>query len=88
MTGSRNRIKPTLTDLPVELKRLVVHHADDSCLSDLRLVSKTFHAISTTPFGERKLASRRFVVSRYGLKGLVDLTASDLGMFFPFYMVF
>ncbi|KAH0208356.1 hypothetical protein KCU86_g8164, partial [Aureobasidium melanogenum] len=71
---------PDFKNLPVELKKLVVQHAEDSCLPSLRLVNKELNAIATKPFGERLLAERRLMLSRYSLQGLVDLTAHpDLG---------
>jgi hypothetical protein len=53
----------------------IVHHAEDSCLANLRLTSKELNAITTKPFGERLLAERRFMLSEHSLKGLVKLTA-------------
>ncbi|KAG9842184.1 hypothetical protein KCV05_g8446, partial [Aureobasidium melanogenum] len=71
---------PDFKNLPVELKKLVVQHAEDSCLPSLRLVNKELNAIATKPFGERLLAERRLMLSRYSLQGLVDLAAHpDLG---------
>jgi hypothetical protein len=69
------RSPPTFDGLPTELKKLVVHHADDSTLAKLRLTSKELNAITTKPFGQRLLAERRFVLSMHSLQGLVDLTA-------------
>ncbi|KAG9841228.1 hypothetical protein KCU68_g8734, partial [Aureobasidium melanogenum] len=71
---------PDFNNLPVELKKMVVHHAEDSCLPNLRLVNKELNAIATKPFGERLLAERRFMLSEYSLQGLIDLSAHpDLG---------
>lgn len=71
---------PNFSNLPIELKNLVVNHAEDSCLPNLRLINKELNAIATKPFGERLLAERRFMLSKYSLQGLVDLTAHpDLG---------
>ncbi|KAG9950878.1 hypothetical protein KCU85_g3309, partial [Aureobasidium melanogenum] len=79
-SGPSHRSSPDLYDLPPELKRLVVHFAEDSCLPNLRLVNKELNAITTKPFGERLLAERRFMLSEHSLQGLVDLTAHpDLG---------
>jgi hypothetical protein len=66
---------PTFDGLPTELKKLVVHHADDSCLANIRLTNKELNAITTKPFGERLLSERRFLLSEHSLQGLVDLTA-------------
>ena len=75
------RPPPTFGSLPTELKKLIVHHADDSCLANLRLSNKELNAITIKPFGERLLAERRFMLSEYSLQGLVDLTAHpDFGM--------
>lgn len=65
---------PTFDGLPTELKKLVVHHADDSCLANIRLTNKELNAITTKPFGERLLSERRFLLSEHSLQGLVDLT--------------
>lgn len=77
-TNSSNtdqRPPPTFGGLPTELKKLIVHHAEDSCLASLRLTNKELNAITTKPFGERLLVERRFMLSEYSLQGLVDLTA-------------
>lgn len=74
-SGPSQRPPPTFNGLPTELKKLIVHHAEDSCLANLRLTNKELDAIATKPFGERLLAERRFMLSRYSLQGLVDLTA-------------
>lgn len=74
-SNSNQRPPPTFSDLPTELKKLVVHHAEDSCLANLRLTNKELNAITTKPFGERLLVERRFMLSEYSLQGLVDLTA-------------
>jgi hypothetical protein len=58
---------PTFGGLPIELKKLIVHHADDSCLANLRLTNKELNAITTKPSGERLLAERRFMLSEYTL---------------------
>ncbi|KAH0301123.1 hypothetical protein KCU71_g11627, partial [Aureobasidium melanogenum] len=79
-SGPSQSPPPTFNGLPTELKKLIVHHAEDSCLANLRLTNKELDAITTKPFGERLLAERRFMLSRYSLQGLVDLTAHpDLG---------
>ena len=69
------RPSPTFGGLPTELKKLIVHYADDSCLGNFRLTNKELNAITTKPFGERLLVERRFMLSEYSLQGLVDLTA-------------
>ncbi|KAH0384574.1 hypothetical protein KCU92_g4272, partial [Aureobasidium melanogenum] len=73
-SGPSQRPPPTFNGLPTELKKLVVHHTEDSCLANLRLTSKELNAIATKPFGERMLAERRFMLSEYSLKALIDLT--------------
>lgn len=67
--------QPSFSNLPIELEKIVVYHAEDSCLPNLRLTNKELNAIVTKPFGERLLAERRFMLSEYSLQGLVDLTA-------------
>lgn len=73
--GPSQRPQPTFVGLPIELKKLIVHHAEDSCLANLRLTSKELNAITIKPFGERLLAERRFMLSEHSLKGLIKLTA-------------
>lgn len=73
--NSDQRPQPTFGGLPAELKKLIVHHAEDSCLANLRLTNKELNAVTTKPFGERLLVERRFMLSEYSLQGLVDLTA-------------
>lgn len=73
--NSDQRPPPTFGGLPTELKKLIVQHAEDSCLANLRLTNKELNAISTKPFGERLLVERRFILSEYSLQGLADLTA-------------
>lgn len=73
--GAKQCPLPTFNGLPTELKKLIVHHAEDSCLANLRLANKELNALATKPFGERMLAERRFMLSEYSLQGLVDLTA-------------
>jgi hypothetical protein len=70
-----HRPPSTFGGLPTELKKLIVHHAEDSCLANLRLTDKELNAITTKLFGERVLVERRFILSEYSLQGLVDLTA-------------
>lgn len=69
------RPEPTLSGLPTELKKMIVFHAEDSCLANLRLTNKELNAITTMPFGKRLLAERRFMLSKYSLKGFIGLTA-------------
>lgn len=68
------RPPPTFGGLLTELKKLIVHHAEDSCLANLRLTNKELNAITTKPFCESLLVERRFMLSEYSLQGLVDLT--------------
>ncbi|CAD0093699.1 unnamed protein product [Aureobasidium mustum] len=72
---SNQRPPPTLSGLPTELKKMIVSCAEDSCLANLRLTNKELNVISTKPFGERLLAERRFMLSKYSLEGLIGLTA-------------
>lgn len=74
-SGAKLHHPPTFNGLPTELKKLIVHHAEDSCLANLRLANKELNAIATKPFGKRLLAERRFMLSEYSLQSLVDLTA-------------
>ncbi|KAK6002064.1 hypothetical protein QM012_001702 [Aureobasidium pullulans] len=81
-SDSGHHSSPNFNNLPIELKKMVVQHAEGSCLPHLRLANKELNAITTKPFGERLLAERRFMLSKYSLQGLVDLTAHpDLGQF-------
>lgn len=72
---SNQRPPLTLSGLPAELKKTIVFHAENSCLANLRLTNKEIDVITTKPFGERLLAERRFLLSKYSLKGPVGLTA-------------
>lgn len=74
-SNSDQRPPPTFRGLPTELKKLIVHHAEDTCLANLRITNKELNAITTQPFGERLLVERRFILSDYSLQGLADLTA-------------
>ncbi|CAD0107351.1 unnamed protein product [Aureobasidium uvarum] len=81
--GDRSTLdSPTFTGLPTELKKMIINNAEDACLPNLRLVSKELNDIALKPFGERCLAQRRFMMTEFSLKGLVDLTAHpDFGKF-------
>jgi hypothetical protein len=66
-SDTSQRPTPTFGGLPAELKRLVVHHAEDSCLANPRLNKKELDAITVKSLDERPLAEQRFMRSEYSL---------------------
>lgn len=76
--GQSERYEPTFVCLPPELKRMIVHSSDDSSLPNLRLTCKELNEIASKPFGERCLAERRFMFTKYSMQGLLELTAHPI----------
>ena len=57
---------------------MIVHSSDDSSLPNLRLTCKELNEITSEPFGERCLAERRFMFTKYSMQGLLELTAHPI----------
>ncbi|THX45003.1 hypothetical protein D6D11_07723 [Aureobasidium pullulans] len=66
---------PTAILLPPEIWDLVAATANSNDLANLRLTNKTMKNAATRPFGLARLTNRRFIISPFSLKGLVELTA-------------
>ncbi|KEQ62710.1 uncharacterized protein M437DRAFT_25646, partial [Aureobasidium melanogenum CBS 110374] len=61
--------------LPDELLIKISDKVAPEDLPNFRLTCKTLANISAKHFGEKRLAHRRFILTEYSLKGLVDMTA-------------
>ncbi|KAG9947136.1 hypothetical protein KCU85_g6031, partial [Aureobasidium melanogenum] len=70
----RRYAKKFLT-LPDELLIKISDNVAPEDLPNFRLTCKTLANISAKHFGEKRLAHRRFILTEYSLKGLVDMTA-------------
>jgi hypothetical protein len=70
----RKHAKKFLT-LPDELLTNIADNVAPEDLPNFRLTCKTLANIAAKPFGEKRLAHRRFIFTEYSLKGLVDMTA-------------
>ncbi|KAG9701277.1 hypothetical protein KCV03_g8464, partial [Aureobasidium melanogenum] len=61
--------------LPDELLTNISDNVAPGDLPNFRLACKTLANIATKHFGAKRLAHRRFILTEYSLKGLVDMTA-------------
>ncbi|KAG9517479.1 hypothetical protein KCV07_g6192, partial [Aureobasidium melanogenum] len=61
--------------LPDELLTKISDAVAPEDLPNFRLTCKTLANISAKHFGEKRLAHRRFILTEYSLKGLVEMTA-------------
>lgn len=66
---------PTAILLPPEIWDLVAATTNSNDLANSRLTNKTIYNAATRPFGLARLTNRRFIISPFSLKGLVELTA-------------
>ncbi|THX10307.1 hypothetical protein D6D13_05443 [Aureobasidium pullulans] len=66
---------PTAILLPPEIWDLVAATTNSNDLANLPLTNKTMNNAATRPFGLARLTNRRFIISPFSLKGLVELTA-------------
>ncbi|TIA17414.1 hypothetical protein D6C81_05594 [Aureobasidium pullulans] len=66
---------PTAILLPPEIWDLVAATTNSNDLANLRMTNKTMNNAATRQFGLARLTNRRFIISPFSLKGLVELTA-------------
>jgi hypothetical protein len=73
----RKHAKKFLT-LPDELLTNITDHVSPKDLPNFRLTCKTLANIAAKQFGQKRLAHRRFIFTKYSLQGLIDMTGHSV----------
>lgn len=77
LAPQRKHAKEFLT-LPNELLTNIADYVSPKDLPNFRLTCKTLANIAAKQFGQKRLAHRRFIFTKYSLQGLIDMTGHSV----------